>query len=58
MIVSAPAGSAPGGVLNRTGLIYTCPVFSGECIGLVGNVSNPTDGRLFDVEGKCIVLEP
>ena len=52
LIVSAPAGSAPGGVLKRTGLIYTCPVTSGECTGLVGNVYNPTDGRLFDVEGE------
>ncbi|XP_065889925.1 uncharacterized protein [Dysidea avara] len=52
LIVSAPAGSAPGGVLRRTGLIYTCPVTSGECTGLVGNDNNPTDGRLFDLEGN------
>ena len=51
IVVSAPAGSAPQSVLQRTGVIYTCPITPGECTGLVGNTSNPNDNRLFDTEG-------
>ena len=51
IVVSAPAGSAPQSVLQRTGVIYTCPITPGECTGLVGNTSNPNDSRLFDTEG-------
>ena len=51
ILVSAPNGTAPGGVVPNTGLIFTCPLQPGECEGLTGN-GQGNDNRLFDTQSK------
>ena len=63
-MVGAPRGTYPGGLsglpaldpVERVGLVYICPVASGECGGLVSNDSDvhSNDRRLFDGDRKYI----
>lgn len=50
IIISAPNGTTPGGAVPNTGLIFTCPVQPGNCVGLMGD-GQGVDNRLFDAEG-------
>ena len=64
ILVGAPSGTYPGGlpvppdvnvsgVVNRTGLVYACPITPGDCDSVSGNgVGN--DVRMFDYEGKTV----
>ena len=58
IVVSAPNGTAPGGVIPNTGLIFTCPLQPGECEGLTGN-GQGNDNRLFDTQSKvkCVKVK-
>ena len=58
IVVSAPNGTAPGGVIPNTGLIFTCPLQPGECEGLTGN-GQGNDSRLFDTQSKvkCVKVK-
>ena len=58
IVVSAPNGTAPGGVIPNTGLIFTCPLQPGECEGLTGNRQG-NDNRLFDTQSKvkCVKVK-
>jgi hypothetical protein len=64
IIVGAPNGTFPGGLtftgvddseaLNRTGLVYVCPISPpGDCEALTGNGTG-VDIRLFDYEGNGV----
>lgn len=58
IVVSAPNGTATGGVIPNTGLIFTCPLQPGECEGLTGN-GQGNDNRLFDTQSKvkCVKVK-
>jgi hypothetical protein len=47
IIVSAPKGTAPGGSVPNTGLVYSCPVNPGTC--------SPLPGKLFDTTRESLM---
>lgn len=49
LIVGAPNGTAPESPVRYTGLIYSCPLNSSMCSGLMGSTTG-TDRRLFDID--------
>jgi len=65
IVVSAPHGQADGAALTRsatdptnsvTGVVYTCPIGPGPCVGLRGDGTGD-DNRLYDVEGLYWCLD-
>ena len=56
-MVSAPYGQASRTKLPRssnddpTGVLYTCPISPGSCVGLTGD-GNGDDRRLYDRDGE------
>ena len=46
IVVSAPKGTAPGGSVSNTGLVYSCPVNPGPC--------SPLPGKLFDTTRESL----
>ena len=56
-MVSAPYGQASRTKLPRssnddsTGVLYTCPIGPGSCVGLTGD-GNGDDRRLYDRDGE------
>ena len=59
-MVSAPYGQASRTQLPRannldsTGVIYTCPIGPGNCVGLTGD-GNGYDRRLYDLDGESVI---
>ena len=43
IVVSAPKGTVPEGVVPNTGLVYSCPVNPGNC--------SPLPDKLYDTTG-------
>jgi hypothetical protein len=55
IIVGAPRGSYPGGLnltdpemraVNRTGLVYSCPIGPGDCEGVRGDITRYIGGNV------------
>ena len=50
-MVGAPSGTATNAMLQNTGVVYSCPVMPGNCVGVTGTGTGD-DRRLFDIEGE------
>ena len=53
IVVSAPRGTAPGGVPN-TGLVYSCPVNPGSCSALPGKLYDTTRESVYYYDKPCM----